>query len=165
MARALEGDAAAYDAALRGIAPIVRAYARVRLGDTLADDVVQETLLTVHRARHTYDPSRPLGPWLVAIAHSRVVDAARRVRRREAREDVLVDEPAVAAGVAETRGPDLTRALAQLPPRQRLVIEMLKFQGRSTRDVAEALGLSVSNVKVIAHRGYESLRRTLKDES
>jgi RNA polymerase sigma-70 factor, ECF subfamily len=163
MARAQDGDAAAYEAALHGIAAVVRAYARVRLGNTIADDVVQEALITVHRARHTYDPARPLGPWLIAIAHSRVVDAARRLKRRERREETLPEEAAEPTIAGGDRTEDLERALALLPPRQRRIIEMLKFEGRSARDVAEALGLSVSNVKVIAHRGYESLRRTLRN--
>jgi RNA polymerase sigma-70 factor (ECF subfamily) len=162
---ALDGDARAYEDALRSIAQIVREYARVRLGDTLADDVVQETLLSVHKARHTYDPNRPFGPWLIAVAHSRVVDAARRARRRKLHEETLDEEPAEITGSRNEHSGRLRQALQRLPPRQRRVIELLKLEGRSAREVAHALGLSVSNVKVIAHRGYCALRRSLKDES
>ena len=163
MARALNGDACAYEAALRDIARIVRAYARGRLGETIADDVVQDTLLAVHRARHTYDPDRPFGPWLMAIAHSRVVDTARRLRRLRLQNGQLQD---VFGGGAEhhpEQSMTVAQALQRLPHRQRRVIELLKLEGWSAREVAIALGLSVSNVKVIAHRGYDALRRSLKD--
>jgi RNA polymerase sigma-70 factor, ECF subfamily len=165
MRRALDGDACAYEEALRSIAQIVRAYARARLGDTLADDVVQETLLSVHQARHTYDPNRPFGPWLLAVAHSRVVDAARRARRRKLHEERLDEEPAGEREDSRERSVRVSQALQQLPQRQRRVIELLKLEGWSALEVADALRLSVSNVKVIAHRGYSALRRTLKDES
>jgi len=142
---------------------IVRAYARARLGATLADDVVQETLISVHRARHTYDPRRPFGPWLLAIAHSRVVDAVRRERRRSMTEGHLDEEAAGEAHAENAPGLRLVQALEQLAPRQRRVIELLKLEGLSAKEVARALGLSVSNVKVIAHRGYHALRRMLMD--
>jgi RNA polymerase sigma-70 factor (ECF subfamily) len=103
MARALNGDACAYEAALRDIARIVRAYARGRLGETIADDVVQDTLLAVHRARHTYDPDRPFGPWLMAIAHSRVVDTARRLRRLRLQGHTLPVAGPAAAGASAAR--------------------------------------------------------------
>jgi RNA polymerase sigma factor (sigma-70 family) len=160
MGRALRGDAAAYDDALREIARIVRAFARTRVGEFRADDVVQETLLTVHRARHTYDPHRPFAPWLMAIAHSRLVDVIRRDRRQSRHEAVLSEEPS-----ARTAAPlgmtDLVLALEELPSHQRRVIRMLKLEGMSVREVAGALGLTVSNVKVVAHRGYKALRRRL----
>jgi RNA polymerase sigma-70 factor (ECF subfamily) len=50
------------------------------------EDVVQETLISVHKARHTYDPARPFAPWFYAIASHRVVDVFRRDRRVASRE-------------------------------------------------------------------------------
>jgi RNA polymerase sigma-70 factor (ECF subfamily) len=93
------------------------------------------------------------------------VDAARRVRRQALREEPL--DPHQVGGVES--GADtclrVSTALQQLPERQRKVIELLKIQGWKAKDVASALGLSVANVKIIAHRGYHALRRTLKDEA
>lgn len=165
MGRALEGDSCAYESALVAMGGIVRAFARARLGETLADDVVQETLISVHQARHTYDPRRPFGPWLMSIAHSRVIDAARRQRRRALNEAPQDGEPVGRPQHRADRSLIVAQALQQLPPRQRRVIELLKLEGRSVKEVALRLGLSISNVKVIAHRGYEALRRTLRDES
>jgi RNA polymerase sigma-70 factor, ECF subfamily len=158
MAGALRGDATSYEEALREIVCLVRAFARTRVGDTLADDVVQETLLTLHRVRHTYDPARPFMPWLMAIAHSRLVDIVRREARRARFETPLEVEPPSSPGVVLAL-PELVMALEELPPQQQRVIRMLKVEGMSVREVAGTLGLSVSNVKVMAHRGYGALRR------
>ena len=78
MALAQEGDKAAYEHLLADILPVLRSFARRRLGDDVAaEDVVQEILLSMHRARRTYRPERPFEPWLFAIARNAVIDFQR----------------------------------------------------------------------------------------
>ncbi|MGH8788516.1 MAG: sigma factor, partial [Cupriavidus necator] len=79
MARAQGGDREAYRRLLEDITPYIRALAarQVRNRSDL-EDTVQDVLLTVHAVRHTYDPARPFGPWLVAIVNRRIVDGLRR---------------------------------------------------------------------------------------
>src|SRR5678816_2786019 len=93
MVRAQEGDQLAYAALLVLLTTATRQFARRRLGDVpWIDDVVQETLLAVHSARHTYDARRPFAPWFYAIASNRMIDVIRRERRVSSRElgaDVL----------------------------------------------------------------------------
>jgi len=129
------------------------------------DDAVQETLLSVHRARHTFDPSRPFAPWLYAIAHNRMIDVARRERRigdREQGADVLPESAAASSAPAPDIDVDrIHAALAALPSRQRDVIVGMKFGDESVRQVGARLGMSDSAVKVTAHRGYKVLRRLL----
>src|SRR5215470_12694964 len=90
MARAQGGDRDAYRRLLEEITPYLRSLAskRHRLPSDV-EDAVQDVLLTVHAIRHTYDPSRPFGPWLVAIARRRIIDRLRRASRLRARETVL----------------------------------------------------------------------------
>jgi RNA polymerase sigma factor (sigma-70 family) len=167
MRLAQAGDQVAYASLLVLLTKITRQYARARLGVVpWIDDVVQETLLAVHRARQTYDPGRPFAPWYYAVASSRLVDVLRRERRVTSREtpgDVLPDGPI--AGAATTRDEidveAIHAAVASLPARQRTVIEGLKFQDQSVREVARRLSMSESAVKVTAHRGYRALRRLL----
>ncbi len=93
MAAAQNGDARAYRALLRAVLPIAAATIRRQgVPADRVDDVVQDVLLTIHRARATYDPSRPFLPWLRAIAQRRAVDALRTHLRTAARE--LFDEDA-----------------------------------------------------------------------
>ena len=70
MAAAQAGDGTAYQALLRDCIPIIKSVARRRgVSADHVDDVVQDTLLTVHRARQTYDPSRSFTS--VAVRHRR----------------------------------------------------------------------------------------------
>jgi RNA polymerase sigma-70 factor (ECF subfamily) len=170
MCRAQQGDAAAYGELLTLLAGVARQYARNRLGDVpWLDDVAQETLLTVHRARQTYDARRPFAPWFYAVLSSRMIDVLRKERRIVAREvasDVLPEPapPSPARESARASSVDVTEvhaALGSLPPRQRTVVSQLKLHDRSVREVSQELGMSESAVKVTAHRGYRTLRRLL----
>jgi RNA polymerase sigma factor (sigma-70 family) len=167
--RAQQGDSVAYAELLTMLASTARQYARNRLGDVpWLDDVAQETLVTVHAARRTYDPTRPFAPWFYAILSSRMIDVLRKERRVSARElgtDVL-PEPASRLTSAH-EGSDVVdparmrAALETLPDRQREVVSALKLRDESVKDISKRLGMSQSAVKVTAHRGYKALRRLL----
>lgn len=90
MAAAQDGDRAAYRRLLENITPYIRSLAG-RCFNQPADveDAVQDVLLTIHLVRHAYDPNRPFGPWLVAIANRRIIDRLRRDTRHRAREVAL----------------------------------------------------------------------------
>ena len=162
---AQDGDRAAYERCLTIVADLVRRYARGRAGDVpWVDDVVQETLLSMHGARHTFDRRRPFAPWVYAIARSRLIDVMRREQRVTSRElatDTL-PEPTQALSAA-TDHDELHIALQRLPTRQRTIVEGLKFEDESIRTLSSRLGMSETAVKVTAHRGYKALRRLLGD--
>ena len=168
MRLAQAGDQAGYASLLVMLTSVTRRFARVRLGAGVPwiDDVVQETQMTVHAARQTYDPERPFAPWFYALASSRLIDVLRRERRVTSRE-IGGDELPEAVGASDARANDeidvkaIHAAMAALPARQREVIEGLKFQDQSVREVAGRLRMSESAVKVTAHRGYRALRRLL----
>jgi len=159
------GDQAAYASLLVMLTSVTRRFARARVGDVgWVDDVVQETLLTIHGARHTYDPARPFAPWFYAIASSRMIDVLRRERRvrsREIADDTLPESPSEVVSESDIDVKAIHAALAALPARQRDVIEGMKFRDESVRDVAGRTKMSESAVKVTAHRGYRTLRRLL----
>ena len=167
MARAQTGDGAAYLRLLQGVTPYLRALARRRHRD--ADDIedaVQDVLLTVHVIRHTYDPTRPFGPWLVAIANRRLVDRLRRQGRTRARETPLSAEHDHVADAAtnfeeSTDRHKLEDAVGHLPPRQQQAIRLLKLEEMSLKEAATASGMSVASLKVATHRALISLRRML----
>ena len=165
MRMAQAGDQDAYTSLLVLLTSTTRRFARARLGGVpWIDDVVQETLLTVHRALHTYDPSRPFGPWFYAIASTRLIDAVRRERRitrRELPRDPGFDVAEPSAGDQDIDVEAIHAAVRSLPERQRDVIEGLKFRDESVRDVANRTNMTMSAVKVTAHRGYQALRKIL----
>lgn len=171
MRLAQSGDQAAYAELLGVLTSVTRQFARRRSGAVpWVEDVVQETLISVHRARHTYDPRRPFAPWFYAIAAHRVVDVYRRERRVAAREQGRgkVPEWSLPAVMERTGGVDMDAvraALAALPSRQREIVEGLKLRDESVRELADRLGMSEAAVKVTAHRSYQALRRLLGGKS
>jgi RNA polymerase sigma factor (sigma-70 family) len=171
MARAQDGDAAAYLRLLEEVTPYLRSLAAWRHRDQNdLEDAVQDVLLTVHSIRHTYDPARPFGPWLVAIANRRFVDRLRRQGRVRAREAPLTAEHETFAepqANLEER-PDrhgLEGAIDNLPPMQRQAIRLLKLKEMSLKEAATASGMSIASLKVATHRALKSLRKMLTDRS
>lgn len=166
MRRAQTGDEDAYAELLSSLAELARRFVRTQAGAVpWVDDAVQTTLLSVDRARHTFDAERALGPWFYAILRRRVIDMRRQEGRITRIEQAMDTPPEVAT--TPTR-PDaavdyelVRQALAQLPPRQRAIVEAIQLHAEPTRDLATRLDMSQSAVKVAAHRGYRALRRLL----
>jgi RNA polymerase sigma-70 factor (ECF subfamily) len=163
------GDKAAYAELLFLALPIIKRVAgsqRYRSLET--DDIVQETLLSLHSVRHTYDPSRPFIPWLASIVHHRSIDAYRR-RARISRNEVSVPEFPETFQEAETKwnlegegDPELLRrAIMDLPPGQRHAVELLKIKQLSLKEASAASGMTIAALKVASHRGIKALRLRL----
>lgn len=173
MTAAQGGDATAYRALLRACVPVIAAAARAQgvRGDAV-DDVVQETLLTVHRARATYDPDRPFLPWLRAIAQRRAIDLMRRAGRRPQEvHDPLAYEAEIDAGPGPGEGMErrqrearLARAVAALPEGQRQAVELLSLREQSLEEAAAATGRSKGALKVNLHRALKALRAALRGD-
>jgi RNA polymerase sigma-70 factor (ECF subfamily) len=172
MARAQHGDRAAYRSLLEDLAPYIRSIAgRCLQGPSEVEDAVQDVLMTVHMVRHAYDPNRPFGPWLLAIANRRIIDRLRRQTRQKAREIALSAEHETFSGAPANfnqAGFDeaaLGEAIERLPLEQRQAIKMLKLNEMSLKEAASASGRSIAALKVATHRAIKSLRRMLRDRS
>ena len=168
MREAQDGDAASYDHLMRAILQPVRLFvmARIRRSD-IAEDVVQNVLLSVHRSRHTYDPSRPFSPWLRAVGRNAITDSLRASGRHDWRHQPLKEDEIEAEMEAldhrpERLSPIVLRALGQLSDTQRQAVELLHLRGLSVAEVAKEVGASPSAIKVRAHRGRLALRRLLR---
>ncbi len=170
MAAACNGDTRAYDRLLRLASPMLRGIARRRIHDPAeAEDAVQDTLLTIHQLRHSYDPERPIRPWLVAICERRCIDRLRRRGRRQGREAPLESvELTLAApsgggrdGESRVAAAELHAAIAALSPSQRTALRLAKLEGLPLADAAALSGLSVGALKVATHRAVRTLRRRM----
>jgi len=170
MASAQDGDRAAYGGLLREIVPFIAAIAaREHRSQDRVEDVVQDVLLTVHRVRHTYDPSRPFKPWLAAISQRRSIDLLRRRTRRAALEtsddkayETFADPQANKATEVYVSTDGLNDAVAGLPQRQREAVELVKLRELSLLEASRVSGKSVASLKVNVHRAIKSLRLRLK---
>jgi RNA polymerase sigma-70 factor (ECF subfamily) len=172
MARAQDGDRQAYRTLLEDVAPYIRSIAvRCFKQPSDVEDAVQDVLLTVHMVRHAYDPSRPFGPWLLAIANRRIIDRLRRETRQKAREIVLTAEhetfatPPTNLNEVISDEAALRDAIERLPPEQRQAIQMLKLNEMSLKEAATASGRSIVALKVATHRAIKGLRKMLRQQS
>jgi|HubBroStandDraft_5_1064220.scaffolds.fasta_scaffold169208_1 RNA polymerase sigma factor (sigma-70 family) len=168
MAAAQAGDRAAYEALLRECVSLIKIFAAAQgVPPDQIDDVVQNVLLTVHRARHTYDPARSFTGWLRIIAERRSIDVLRRVGRQRAREihsplafESYADENAdpMRLGRDTAASSRVHAAMATLPERQREAVEILVLQDQSLADAAIVTRRSKGALKVNLHRGLKALR-------
>jgi RNA polymerase sigma-70 factor, ECF subfamily len=164
---ALAGDAAAYEEFLSAMTSHLRAFFRRRLTRFPDDveDLVQDCLLAIHQSRHTFRPEQPLTAWVHTIARYKYVDLLRARSRRDELHEPLDDELAIFAE-SDTDASDARRDLAAIlesvPERQRKILLMMKVDGASVAEVAQATGMSASAVKVSVHRTLKALAARLK---
>jgi RNA polymerase sigma-70 factor, ECF subfamily len=168
MRLAIAGDEAAYRRLLAAMTPWLRALARRGLArsgnsDADAEDIVQETLLAIHLKRHTWDTSRPIGPWLRAITRNKLIDS---LRRRGGRTDVSIDGMEDFLTADEERSPvetgDVEPYVNGLPERQRRVVQYILTEEISIRETAARLKITEGAVRVALHRGLASVARSYR---
>lgn len=171
MRAAMAGDSKAYHRFLLAVTPNLRAMARRRCDQfgapaSEAEDVVQEVLLAVHLKRGTWDPARPIGPWLSTIVRNKLIDAL----RRRGRHVTVPIEDVIATLEAEedTDAQDMRDAehlLERLGDPQRDIVRSISVQGAGIRETAERLKMTEGAVRVALHRALKSLAAIYRSET
>jgi RNA polymerase sigma-70 factor (ECF subfamily) len=169
MERYAAGDDAAFADLYDLLKPRLYAYLVRRTRDLdQAEDLLQQTLLQVHRARGSFIPGADVLPWVFAIARRLVIDSVRKTKREVTlASDVDLANVAAAAGFADDvvqaqqLKRRLERALERLPEPQRIAFELLKRRGLSLSETAECLHITVGAVKLRLFRAQEALRAAL----
>ena len=156
MVAAQMGDAKAYKALLAELALWLRRYYARRLPPAVIEDTVQDVLLAIHEKRHTYDPARPFGPWLAAIARYKWIDRLRSLKA-EAAEPLDENIGVPDHGDTVVAGSTFQQLLAELKPPQAEAIRLVKLEGYSVEEASRVTGQSVSLIKVNIHRGIKRL--------
>ena len=150
------GLAAVYDRYSRAVWSVALSVLRDR---GLAEDATQETFLRAWRAADSYDPVRPLAPWLLTIARRTAIDVQRREGRptqggHDAEQDVVVRMPGIEHA---WQAWEIRLALDELPVDERAVIRMSHFDEMTHREIAEVLAIPVGTVKSRSHRAHRWL--------
>ena len=165
MVSAQAGDESDYRQLLQELAKAIQKFLRSRFGDHhFIDDCVQEALIAVHQARHTYDPKRPFRPWLFAIVRHKAIDTLRKQRTREKVVDHYKSEQEILGQTADPSSSELElegRLLESLSTQHREVLVLTKIMGYSIAETAEKLGISEGAVKVRVHRAIRRLQQSL----
>jgi RNA polymerase sigma-70 factor (ECF subfamily) len=164
MIAGLGGDALAHELLLRALVPLLTSFYRRRMRDADSDveDLVQETLISVHGKRATYDRDRPFTAWLYAIARYRLIDHVRRRKLSVPIEDVETILMAEGFEEALSARMDVEALLSTLSPKQARAIRETQVEGLSIAEAAEKAGLGESDVKVSVHRGLKALAARLR---
>ena len=162
------GDLTAFDQLYALLASPVRRSLRRHVHDVeRVNDLVQETFLQIHRARHTYNADYPLMPWVMAIArhvwlmHRRA--AARRPQTSHDLEHVPLTSRADAEGYAAKT--ELYAALRTLPQERRQPVLWHHVWGFSFKEIAARLGIRTDAAKLRSSRGLADLRSRLRDSA
>jgi RNA polymerase sigma-70 factor, ECF subfamily len=166
--RTADGDRNAFETLYRRYSRPVFGLALRRLGDRgRAEDAVQETFASIWRAARSYRPERgPGAPWLYAVARNAITDRG-RVRTEPPVE--VPEEQAQEPGPPERAEASWTawrvhRALEELSPNERTVIELAYWSGLSQSEVAEYLGIPLGTVKTRTRAALARLADLLEEE-
>lgn len=183
MVRVRDDDAGAFEELVRRYqARLVRLMEHMGPGRDMAEDLAQETLLRVFRARKSYQPGAKFSTWLFTIAGNVARNATRNQGRR--RETYEVDSPASPSGSQHSvleglaiersglmparqiegveRAEVVRAAIQQLGERQRMALMLSKFEGLSYLEISETMGLSTKAVKSLLSRARVNLKQILE---
>lgn len=168
MVAAQAGDKAAYRKLLVEIEVLSQRYLTSRIA-SISDrnDTTQEILISIHKARHTYDADKSFFPWMYAIFNYRLKDYLRRHYRLQEREteapDYPIEDVTALNAEDELEKHQLSKKLlSYLKPNQRIIVEMLYLQGNSAQEVSEKMKISVANVRTTAHRAMNEMKEQAK---
>lgn len=137
---------------------------------TLAE-LVHDTFVQTYLSLEKYRGTGPLGGWIrtigVRAGYRHWKEKAREKNRQTLDEGVALDPALYSPGEPAAESPEdahrlLYEALAQLPPRDRLVLTLIYWENCSTREAAELTGWSGSMVRVQAFRARKKLKKLLE---
>jgi RNA polymerase sigma-70 factor (ECF subfamily) len=167
--RAKKGDRAALEEVLAGVAPSIHRFGlRMCKNAHDADDVLQDTLLSVAKHLSEFEGRSSLSSWVFALTRNACAHRRRGLKNKPPVSDEGMAERPDEAPSPEARAADqelagaLSRALDALPEDYREVVVLRDVEGLSAPETATALGVSVDAVKSRLHRAREALRRALR---
>ncbi|NOR80679.1 MAG: sigma-70 family RNA polymerase sigma factor [Methyloprofundus sp.] len=165
MGEAQQGDEYSYAKLLGELGDVIAAFLTSRFGPIdLIEDCVQESLIAIHDARHTYDTKRLFRPWFFAIVRNRTIDILRSQKsyKMALERNTLKHIEETAISIEEEVNKSMV--FSMLAPAYRDVLLLTKVVGFTTSETAEKLGISESAVRVRVHRGIKETRKILQNE-
>lgn len=157
----LAGDSLAYAKFLGKITPLLRKMVSRRLNNSEVEDVVQEVLISIHKARHTYDGERPIMPWIVSIARFRITDHLRKhyAQMRHQTSDIA-DYENILADVTDdsSESESVEELMDGVQENHRKILTLMHVEGYTAKEVGIKMNMNESAVKVAAHRAIKKIR-------
>ncbi len=149
---------------------------KIMQNQSLAEDVIQDVFMTIWKKAGSYKKrkGKPLG-WMMILCRNRCIDLLRKQQKQNKKTsggtekidalaaDSDLPDPLEQASVAELSY-EITKAMGQLPPEQRQLIDMAYFQGFSQSEISRTLKVPLGTVKTRIRLGMQKLRDTLKEK-
>jgi len=162
MKQSLDGDQRAYTMLLRETSRLLRPFLAKRLSFTNeVDDLLQEILISIHKARHTYDGNRPYKPWVYAIAKFRLQDHLRAHYSDQLHHagDLSEIEEFLHAPVTEPAisYESISGEVQKLPEKQATILRLMHQDGYTARLCKNALLIEKQMRFFRIHLGLEDL--------
>ena len=166
MSNAQNGDMANYSRLLEQLGSAIEQYIRFRFGDIDAlEDCVQECLIAIHEARHTYESHRLFRPWMFTIVRHKAIDTLRKRQTwLKMKEKLSTSIESITDSEHLQKKIDGVRILDRLSHDHREVVVLAKYGGYSTAEAAQWLGISESATKVRLHRAMHTIMQSLEQE-
>jgi RNA polymerase sigma-70 factor, ECF subfamily len=175
MNRYAQGEQPAFAILYQGLEQKLRAFlTRLTGAPAVADDLLQETFMRIHRARGSFDAGAAVVPWAYAIARNAWLDHVRAAKvrgetsRAKGNDDPISaeaptgpDADSEQLAIARETAALVESVLSRLAPAQREAFVLLRYEGMSVDDAAAVLGSTPTAVKLRAFRAYEALRAAL----
>jgi RNA polymerase sigma-70 factor (ECF subfamily) len=167
MASAQAGHEADYRVLLAEMSQVITRYLLSRIGSQhFVDDCVQETLIAIHQARHTYDPHRSFRAWLFAIVRHKAIDALRKQKVQQSTAQRYHADSDALSPVGHVENDAMSgRLIDSLSVQHREAITLTKLLGLSTTEAAAQLSISESALKVRVHRATNKLRQLMEADA
>lgn len=163
MIAAQGGDERAYEQLLESLYSFLEKYLVKRIfNKTEIEEVSQEILIALHKAKHTYDSEKVFMSWFMAITEYKIIDFIRSKKNehKSVELDAIAESLKYAFKIDSTY--DLERAFKKLNDKEQKVLQLLRIEGHDISEVAEKLSMSAGNVKVVAHRAYRTIQEYLE---
>ena len=157
----LGGDVHAYDMFLQDVNSLLCKFLVLKLPRSDVEDVVQEILISIHKARHTYDGIRPIMPWIMAITQFRLKDHLRKLykkSRNTVSDDILENFSAPDVTESDASYESMEDMLKIVPPREQKILTLMHGEGYTAKETGVLLNMKESAVKVAAHRALKKLK-------
>lgn len=163
--RGIAGDETAYSEFLQKISKILEQNLAGKITNpSERQDIIQEILISIHKARHTYDGERPIMPWINAIAKFRLTDYFRKYYAVHNDKMTDIDDIYNLPSVTNDKNHAniIEEALCHVGDREKTILTLIHIEGYSCKETGDKLNLKENAVKVIAHRAIKKIRENFK---